>query len=160
MVFETFNSNIRFSFEIQQSKKRKKEKKKSPFFLSAPPTIAGKSCPQKRDARRNMGCGSSSANRHHIIHAAEPKQKEQRKPQPSPPPPSILRELFNDIAANVAGAVDQEGKATAKGLVALIQEVGTISGTPFDDLPKPSQVDEVSKYNEYNVPFFIRPSFY
>ena len=68
----------------------------------------------------------------------------ERKIQPSPPPPTILRELFNDIAANVVDAVDHEGRATAKGLVALIQEVSLISGTPCDELPKPSQVDEVS----------------
>ena len=90
-----------------------------------------------------MGC-TMSTDRHHIAICPVEAEKQRRKPQPSPPPPSILRELFNDIAANVAEAVDSEGKATAKGLVALIQEVATISGVPCEQLPKPSQIDDVS----------------
>ena len=91
-----------------------------------------------------MGCTSSSAVS--SDQRPKPQTKPLRSPMPSPPPPTILRELFNDIAANETDAVDHQGRATAKGLVALIQEISIISGTPMEKLPKPSQVDDVKKF--------------
>jgi hypothetical protein len=98
-----------------------------------------------------MGCGSSSKQVTPIPSAPTIG----KKIQPSPPPPSILRELFNDIAANIVDAVDQEGRATTKGLVALIQEVSLISGMPIEQLPKPSQLDEVRYYEDKNKGLMI-----
>jgi len=99
-----------------------------------------------------MGCGSSSSSSRHHITKMHVHDEDIPPPvvKSSPPPPSILRELFNDIAANVTDAVDHQGRATAKGLVALVEEISIISGTPSEKLPKPSQVDEVMTHLDVN----------
>ena len=92
-----------------------------------------------------MGCGSSRTTSAEEEKAPEPDfVKPPRPPQPSPPPPSILREIFNDIAANIAEIDSGSGKANAKGIIALIREICVISGEDPHVMPKAFQIDEVS----------------
>ena len=97
-----------------------------------------------------MGCGSSSTTDTAEEQAPAPEfVKPPRPPQPSPPPPTILREIFNDIAANVPEVAGGSGKADAKGIIALIREICTISGGDLQTMPKAFQIDEV------RAPFFL-----
>jgi Ca2+-binding EF-hand superfamily protein len=103
-----------------------------------------------------MGCGSSRTTSAEEEKAPEPDfVKPPRPPQPSPPPPSILREIFNDIAANIAEIDSGSGKANAKGIIALIREICVISGEDPHVMPKAFQIDEVMEKLDVNKNGFI-----